>query len=94
MDKRYGIEIYQAGSLRDVRITFEFDTPPMLPRIGDTMTTAGWPDEQHGEYLEVVHVTHVVWEGPQGQSKQKAMIYTKRVRAEEISQIVTASRRG
>jgi hypothetical protein len=79
MHKKYALEIYQPGSIQDVLVVFESDTPFLPISTGDLLNQRAWPDGGYeGQILRVVGLEHFVWE-IDGVTKHKIGVITETV---------------
>ena len=79
MNKKYALEIYKPGSIEDVEVTFESDTPFLNINIGDILNTNMWSGtETNGKLIKVVKMEHFIWEYDSG-PKHKIGIITKEI---------------
>ena len=82
MDKPFGMEIYRPTSRTEGLAYFESDMPLMVPRVGEHINPVGLEGADSNDVFEVVHVEHLFsHDRGSGGTKQKAMVYTKRVPA-------------
>lgn len=77
MHQKYALEIYQPGSIQDVLVVFESDTPFLSISAGDLLNQRAWPDGGHeGKILRVVGLEHFIWEVG-GMTKHKVGVITE-----------------
>lgn len=82
MEKRYGLEIYEPGSIEDIWVTLESDTPFMAFNEGDIINSKMFPSlrpNYEEKILRIVRLEHFLWEAS-GIVKHKIGVVTEAVK--------------